>query len=423
MIDMKKMIPCFLSICVSISFSGHPVIACSVFNASGVDKVYAATNKDWNNIHTRIRFYAPSEGKYGRVYFGYQLTEGFQNVGGMNEHGLWYDGASLPHRSDIYNHYNKPTIKGELCEKALEECRTVEEVIQIYKHYHTPHWQGHSKWADRQGNSVIIEFGEKDVVFLRKEHAYQVMTNYYLSDSANLRWSNCHRFNAINSIMKSGKELSLELMTTALEASHKEGFTPTLFSNVYDLKKGEIYIYHFHYYGEYVRINLSEELLKGDQYLDLPKLFSGIHLKSPSPDQELEGRDLCFEWSGGDSEYEVRYSTDKGFHDFTSVKVRNPYDKQIIMLGYLPLGIVLLAARILGRRKNQLMMILVGLMFLGSCSACSKIFISPELPDSMDYSVRVKNLVAGATYHWKVLALGENGIGSESRVWTFATKN
>ena len=182
---MKRIISYLFCLCLPVMESGFPVMACSVFNASRIDKVYAATNKDWNNPETRIRFYAPSEGKYGRVYFGYQIPEGFQNVGGMNDQGLWYDGASLPARSDIYNHFDKPTVKGELCEKALEECATVEEVIQMYEHYYTPHWQGHSMWADRFGNSVIIEYGEKDVVCIQKEQEIQVMTNFYLSDPEN----------------------------------------------------------------------------------------------------------------------------------------------------------------------------------------------------------------------------------------------
>jgi len=418
---MKKIIPLLLSLCLNAGFGGPSALACSVFTVSGVDKVFAATNKDWNNTRTRIRFYEASEGKYGRVYFGYQVSEGFQNVGGMNEHGLWYDGASLPYRSDIYNHFNKPTIKGELCEKALEECRTVEEVIQLYKHYYTPHWQGHSMWADRWGNSVIIEYGEQDVVFLRKEHRYQVMTNYYLSDTTSLRWTRCHRFNAITEVLENGEDLGVDLMTRALDLSHKEGLTPTLFSNVYDLKNGDIYIYHFHYYGEYVRINLAEELLKDEQYLDLPGLFSGIQLKSPSPGQELNGEDIIFEWSGGASEYEVRYSPDKEFHEFSSVKVPNPYEEEIQMMGCLPVWILIFAVGILGFRKKQTLAVFVGLMLLASCSACSKMFISPEFPDSMEYTVQVQNLVPGETYYWKVLALGDDGINSESSLQSFTT--
>ena len=419
---MKKLISFLFCLCLCFSYDGYAVKACSVFTASGIDKVLAATNKDWNNPQTRIRFYAPSEGKYGRVYFGYQVSEGFQNVGGMNEHGLWYDGASLPYRSDIHNHFNKPTYKGELCEKALEECRTVEEVIQLYTHFYTPHWQGHSMWADRMGNSVIIEYGEKDVIFLRKEHALQVMTNYYLSDSSSRRWSRCHRYNAIHEVLGKGRELNVELMTLALEVSHKEGLTPTLFSNVYDLRKGEIYVYHFHYYGEYVRINLEEELLKGDQYLDLPQLFSGIHLKHPSPGLELDAQEVSFEWSGGVAEYEILYSLDPEFRDSTMVKAQHPTEREIYMQVCLPLGILLLVVLRMSLHSKQLPLLLVGCMLLGGCSACSKIFISPDFPDSFDYSVQAKNLIPGRIYHWKVLALGADGLNSESRVWTFTTK-
>ena len=72
---MKRIISYLFCLCLPVMESGFPVMACSVFNASRIDKVYAATNKDWNNTETRIRFYAPSEGKYGSVYFGYQIPE------------------------------------------------------------------------------------------------------------------------------------------------------------------------------------------------------------------------------------------------------------------------------------------------------------------------------------------------------------
>jgi len=419
---MKKMIQLTLVLCFGTGIAGMEIKACSVFTASHIDKVLAATNKDWNNTCTRIKFHAPEEGKYGRVYFGYQLPEGFQNVGGMNEYGLWYDGASLPARSDVVNHFHKPTVHGELCEKALEECRTVAEVILLYKKYYTPHWQGHSMWADRMGNSVIIEYGEKDVVFLHKEHGFQVMTNFYLSDTANLRWSRCHRFNAITEILGKAKDLDVALMTRALEASHKEGLTPTLFSNVYDLKKGEIYVYHFHYYGEFVHIKLSEELEKGDQYLDLPQLFSGIRLKSPASEQQLSGQEICFAWSGRASAYELRYSPNREFQEYQSVRVNPPYASQKEMQGCFPVGILVLGFCLMGRYKKLLPMTLAGLILLGGCSGCSKLFISPEFPDAMDYSVQVKNLESGKTYFWKVLAVGEE-LHSESRIYSFTTTN
>lgn len=210
-------------------------------------------------------------------------------------------------------------------------------------------------------------------------------------------------------------------MTRALDAAHKEGLTPTLFSNVYDLKKGEIYIYHFHYYGEFVRLNLAEELEKGDQYLDLPQLFYGIKLISPSPDLVIDGPEVCFEWRGGASEYEVHYSVDREFNDFNSVRVQNSLQSETQMLSCLPVWIILFIGWSIGWRKKQFLMMLCVLMLLGSCSSCSKIFISPQLPDSLNFSAWAKNLEPGTTYHWKIVALGEDGINSESIVRTFTT--
>ncbi|MHA1776386.1 MAG: hypothetical protein ACTSWC_06400, partial [Promethearchaeota archaeon] len=61
----------------------HNAKACTVFSAANNGNTLAATNKDCENIETRILFLPSSDGKYGRVYFGYQVTDGFQNVGGM----------------------------------------------------------------------------------------------------------------------------------------------------------------------------------------------------------------------------------------------------------------------------------------------------------------------------------------------------
>ena len=163
-----------------LGFAGFAVngFGCTVFMVANNTSFYGATNKDWWNLDTRLFVVPKTANLHGVVYLGYQIPEGFQNVGGINDQGLWYDGASLKARNDIDNYNNKPTIKGELCEKALRECSSVEEVIQLYKKYYTPHWGGHSMWADSNGNSVIIEFGETDVVFIPRSGDYQLMTNF-----------------------------------------------------------------------------------------------------------------------------------------------------------------------------------------------------------------------------------------------------
>ncbi|MBE9511529.1 MAG: linear amide C-N hydrolase [Bacteroidetes bacterium] len=419
---MKKYILTLLVLSQIIFVTNSPSKACSVFSASNGEKVFGATNKDWNNTNTRILFIPSSDGKYGRVYIGYQIPEGFQNVGGMNDQGLWYDGASLPQRSDVRNYFNKPTVKGELCEKALEECASVEEVIEMYQKYYSPHWQGHSMWADKYGNSVVIEFGEKDVIFVLKQGDYQVMTNFYLSDQTNPRWFNCYRYKTITRLLTDNKELSVELFTSALDAAHKEGITPTVFSNIYDLKNGEIYFYSFHNYNEFVRLNLAEELSKGNQYLKMPELFHGIRLKSPKTEQVIDFSQVYFEWFGDAENYEVFCSESTEFTNCEPIEVINsqlagqePSYLYSMFFGALLLGGICI------RNKKSIVVLFCLLMVFGSFSCCTKLFISPPLPSKIKTSIIVKDLKPDTQYYWKVVGIGENGINSESTVKTFTT--
>lgn len=419
---MKKYILTLLVLSQITFVTNSPLKACSVFSASKGEKIFGATNKDWNNTNTRILFIPSSDGKYGRVYFGYQIPEGFQNVGGMNDQGLWYDGASLPQRSDISNYFNKPTVKGELCEKALEECATVEEVIEMYEKYYTPHWQGHSMWADKYGNSVIIEFGEKDVIFVRKQGDYQVMTNFYISDPTNPRWYNCYRYNAITQLLSNSEELSVDLISSALNAAHKEGITPTVFSNIYDLKNGEIYVYNFHNYNEFVRLNLAEELSKGDQYLKMPELFHGIKLMSPKTEQVIDFSLVYFEWFGDAEIYKVFCSESSEFTNCVPIEVINSLQtSQETSYLYSMLFGALFLGGICIRNKKSIAVLFCLLMVCGSFSCCSKIFISPPSPSKIKTSVIVKELKPDTQYYWKVVGIGENGINSESTVQTFKT--
>jgi len=60
-----------------------------------------------------------------------------------------------------------------------------------------------------------------------------------------------------------------------LSATHYEGpGTTTLYSYVLDLKKGDIYLYHFHNFEDVVKMNLEQELKKGEHILAIPSLFS-----------------------------------------------------------------------------------------------------------------------------------------------------
>jgi hypothetical protein len=392
--------------------------SCTVISAANDSIVLAGGNKDWNNIATRIKVIPAKEAKYGVIYFGYQVSQGFQNVCGINEKGLWYEGASLPERFDIYNVYSKPEIEGELCEKALAECDNVDEVIEMYSTYFTRHWNGHSMWTDADGNSVIIEYGENDVVFLEKEEEFQIMTNYYLCNP-NSQWDNCYRYQIAQSLFTNTEHLSIELMKEILDSTHQTGCTPTLFSTVCDLINLKVYVYNFHNFKEALIIDVAEELAKEENYYNLPALFCQLQLSSPVQNSIVSSQEVTFWWKGNSDNYILQYSLDEFFVEYQSVAVNStenvlPGKEKLSFLS----GLILLAGITIKKKSDFLFLLII--IIAGLLLSCSYDTISSPYPESnQKYHACVKNLQNDSVYYWKIIAVSDNGMISESEVRYF----
>ena len=55
---------------------------------------------------------------------------------------------------------------------------------------------------------------------------------------------------------------------------YKGGIVETLYSNIYDLRKGLIYVYYHHDFGNEIVITLKNEFVKGKRSYDLKSLFT-----------------------------------------------------------------------------------------------------------------------------------------------------
>jgi hypothetical protein len=105
---------------------------CTLIYASDGRMALAGNNEDWTCHQNDIWFLPPEKGKFGRVYFGFNFNGEHIPQGGMNDHGLFYDGASAesvikpPRDSSII-----PPVD-DLHLKAMEECSTVEEVLKSW---------------------------------------------------------------------------------------------------------------------------------------------------------------------------------------------------------------------------------------------------------------------------------------------------
>jgi len=242
-----------------------PASACTGFLISDGKSVLAGNNEDYWNPNTEVRFVPAGDGRYGRVYFGF---DDGPLQGGMNEKGLFFDGfATAPNR--VETTADLPTLLGNPIDNAMALCATVDEVVDFF-HAHDRRYMERFMlfFGDASGDAVIIE-GDK---LLRKSGPFQVITNFYQSETDEPLKA-CGRYRAATGILEKAQKIDVELCIQVLDSTHADGRAKTLYSNVYDLKKRIVYVYHFFDFEKVVVFDLEKELAKGARTLKLPELF------------------------------------------------------------------------------------------------------------------------------------------------------
>lgn len=430
---MKKYIFKIMLLTQIVFLTSVPANDCTVFMAARGNKVLTGRNADSQNPKARMHVLPASPGKYGRIFLGAEGGQGigsFINTTGMNEQGLWYgssslyDGSAFPVRNDIRNYYNKPTMNYDLIHYIMEVCSTVDEVIGYFTTYYYPVWNGHHLFVDKNGNSVIIEFGERDVVFIRHIGDHQVMTNFPNADTLNARWYNCYRYKTADRMLAGSQEISLNLFRSICDAVHQEGKYPTSLSTVYNVTNGNLYVYYFHNYEEVLIFNLYEELARGENYYKIPDYYNQKKLRFPINGESVNPSSVTFSWYGNAENYNLYYSTDPNFTNIETRKISadHHFAESSIFIPAFLLSTFILGSIFIKRRK--LIVVIVGLFFLCINMSCQIDIIDPPFTTStIEHHQTVDNLQPGTLYYWKVEAIGSEGINSETTVQTFKTNN
>jgi hypothetical protein len=263
--------------------------SCLNFKIKNDDGVFFGNNED--HAFTQIsdtfitfvpngsKWYDGTKLKYGAVIVGYANKSGvswFQ--GGMNEKGLAFDSTSVPYTQPNLHNEREPYLVPEIF-----QCETISEVIE-YKSNHSVYQQEgsiQSMYLDKTGESVIFNIGlEGEFNFFRNNDTFQLASNFYYNDPlrGNPNSDAIRRYNAAEEKLKDidvNDTISIESIINVLDAAHFEGpLINTLYSNIFDVKNGDIYLDYFHQFEEVVILNLEEELAKGWHAYRISDLFT-----------------------------------------------------------------------------------------------------------------------------------------------------
>jgi choloylglycine hydrolase len=303
-----KTIGILLSLILLI-LSHDPAAACTNITGSRAGQVLVGQNWDWKNLNLYVWFEPPGKGTFGCFFYG--LKVGYPSVG-MNDQGLVISGSLSP-RININEVVGKKTVGSALEAYRLNDflyrrCATVGEVIEKIKQINFKFLEtGHFLVSDRTGASVILEGdGKGNLVLLyrdrqvkivpdrqthqwvekepeplpphlEKNRDYQVITNFLhsqLSLSSRLGGYPCWRYDTAVKILDNSSEFSPRLFRDVLKNTHLEAEYPTKLSTVYDLKRGDVYLYYLHNFKTVIQFNLEEEFKKGTHSYDLRSLFN-----------------------------------------------------------------------------------------------------------------------------------------------------
>ena len=224
---------------------------CTIFILTDTNRVLFCNNEDWSNPKTRIWFVPAGVGYYGCVYVGYD--DGWAR-GGLNTKGLacdWVGGfneqwkAGPPERC----------VRGNPTERMLESCATISDAIAFCRqHPESDFARAKIFVADKTGASAII--GVRDGR-LKVEQTSQSRGFGFGDVIADKMLANSSAPTVANG-------------AAILRACVQRGQYATKYSNVFDLKSGDIWLFPLGEPTDETKFNLAVELAKGGHYYDIP---------------------------------------------------------------------------------------------------------------------------------------------------------
>ena len=234
--------------------------------------VLVANHEDWYARDAEVTFIPASGKKYGMLYFDF-ASEGYAQ-GGMNTAGLFFDGTRTPNAPYPDNN-TKQDCHCYIWKKILEECATVDQAIVYVQKYKISELEDiHVMFADKSGHSAVVGIYKEQLQIHRRTANYQLLTNFNLSNPSYGGEPVCQRYAAADSMIHLDSSVTINNVQKILSHTGQEELT--VYSNIYNLTSGEVYVYSVYTrrnFTKKVKINLVNELIKGKHSIRIKNLF------------------------------------------------------------------------------------------------------------------------------------------------------
>ncbi len=250
-------------------FALVPVFACLILFITDGRNILVANHEDWYARDAEISF-VPAEGRsFGMLYFDFASERSAQ--GGMNTAGLFFDGTRTPYAPYQANN-SKPDCHCYIWKKILAECSTADQALSYIRKFRVPEIEEvHILLADRSGNSIVVGIYNDSLQVHRRSKNYQLLTNFNLNNPSYGDEPPCERFARADSMLALDSAATIINLEKILSKTHQGALT--VYSNIYNLTSGEVYIYQKANFFKKVKINLAGELKKGRHAVRIEALF------------------------------------------------------------------------------------------------------------------------------------------------------
>ena len=249
---MKSKLAAILTLIALVGL--RPAWSCTIFVLTDGRHALFCNNEDYTDSNTYIWFVPGLRGCLGCAFVGYE--DGWEQ-GGVNTAGLAYDWVAGPSNRGWKPDPLQKVCQGNVSALMLKSCKTTEEAIAFYKSHSDPSLASAAILiADRTGRSVEIRVERGQLKFLRSQ--------------------SCRGFGYGRKVLL--KELPSSPQPTEangrkiLRACRQAGKYPTQYSNIFDLRTGEIWVYQFDKREGGVHLQMQDELTKGPHCYHIPNL-------------------------------------------------------------------------------------------------------------------------------------------------------